>query len=90
MLLPLTPDGRPGTVFRIDRLRQPGGYSAKVVSGVQIYPCTGARTPQAARLLARALGEGGQRFVRSLRVDRHDPDPTCWLHGDAYCLSTRS
>jgi hypothetical protein len=28
--------------------------------------------------------------VSSLRLDAHDEDATCWLHGEAVCLSTRS
>jgi protein-L-isoaspartate(D-aspartate) O-methyltransferase len=88
MLLPLTADNGRGSVFRVERLREPGGFGASVVSGVQIYPCAGARTPQAERKLCKALGDGGQRFVRSLRTDSHDPDSTCWLHGDGYCFST--
>jgi protein-L-isoaspartate(D-aspartate) O-methyltransferase len=88
LLLPLTADNRHGTVFRIERLVEPDSYAAATISGVSIYPCTGARTPQAAQSLARALGEGGQRFVRSLRRDKHTADATCWLHGDAWCLST--
>jgi protein-L-isoaspartate(D-aspartate) O-methyltransferase len=90
LLLPLTAEGWRGSVFRIDRLPEPNRYTATVVSGVQIYPCTSARTPLAAQRLSRALGEGGQRFVRSLRIDDHAPDRTCWLHGDGYCFSTRA
>lgn len=90
MLLPLTAETRHGTVLRIERLAEPGRYHAAAVSGVSIYPCAGARTPRAARLVARALGKGGQQFVRSLRLDRHAQDATCWLHGDGYCFSIRS
>jgi protein-L-isoaspartate(D-aspartate) O-methyltransferase len=89
LLLPFTAEGGRGTVFRIDRLAEPGCFGATCVSGVQIYPCTSARTPEAARLLGRALGEGGQRFVRSLRTDSHAADGSCWLHGEGYCLSIR-
>jgi protein-L-isoaspartate(D-aspartate) O-methyltransferase len=89
LLLPLTAENRHGTVFRIERLAEPGSYAAAAISGVSIYPCAGARTPQAARLIARALGEGGQGFVRSLRRDKHTADATFWLHGDGYCLSIR-
>ena len=89
MLLPLTAEGDRGTVFRIERLAEPGTYRAAAVSGVVIYPCAGARTPEAARRLARALGDGGQRFVRSLLLDAHHRDDSCWLHGDGYCFSTR-
>ncbi len=89
MLLPLTAEGGRGTVFRIDRLRASRRFSAAAVSAVGIYPCAGARTPDAERRLGRALGEGGQRFVRSLRLDPHQRDASCWLHGDDHCLSLR-
>jgi protein-L-isoaspartate(D-aspartate) O-methyltransferase len=89
LLLPLTDNNGRGTVFRIDRPMLPGTYAAKVVSGVGIYPCAGARTPEGGRQVARALGEGGHRFVRSLRRDPHDAHATCWLHGDGWCLSTQ-
>ncbi|HET6233541.1 MAG TPA: rRNA adenine N-6-methyltransferase family protein [Acetobacteraceae bacterium] len=87
MLLPLTAENGHGTVFRIERLATPGTFAAAAISGVRIYPCAGARSAQAARLLARALGDGGQRFVRSLRLDQHAREGACWLHGDGYCLS---
>jgi protein-L-isoaspartate(D-aspartate) O-methyltransferase len=89
MLLPLTAENGRGTVFRIERLAEPTLFAAAAISGVSIYPCTGARSAQLARLLARALGEGGQRFVRSLRLDRHAREATCWLHGEGHCLSTK-
>lgn len=87
LLLPLTAENRQGTVFRIERRAAGDGYSAAAVSGVSIYPCAGARTPHSAQLLARALGRGGQHFVRSLRLDPHDSGDTCWLHGAGYCFS---
>jgi protein-L-isoaspartate(D-aspartate) O-methyltransferase len=89
MLLPLTADGGLGTVFRIERQTMPNTLAAAAVSGVRIYPCSSARSAPAARLLARALADGGQRFVRSLRLDSHARETTCWLHGDGHCLSTQ-
>jgi protein-L-isoaspartate(D-aspartate) O-methyltransferase len=89
LLLPLTAENGRGTVFRIERPTEPTMFAAAAISGVSIYPCTGARSAQAARLLARALGDGGQRFVRSLRLDQHAREATCWLHGEGHCLSTR-
>jgi protein-L-isoaspartate(D-aspartate) O-methyltransferase len=90
MLLPMTAENGHGTVFRIERLAAPDTFAATAISGVRIFPCAGARSAQAARLLGRALGDGGQRFVRSLRVDAHAREDTCWLHGEGYCLSTRA
>jgi protein-L-isoaspartate(D-aspartate) O-methyltransferase len=89
MLLPLTANNGHGVVFRIERLEDRNEYSATAVSSVAIYPCAGARTAKAERPLAQALAQGGPRFVRSLRLDPHPHDATCWLHGDGYCLSTR-
>jgi len=88
MLLPLTTDRNDGIVLRIERLGEDPIYAAAVVSGVGIYPCTGGRERNAERALVRALAGGGRRFIRSLRVDAHTADGTCWLHGDGYCLST--
>ena len=87
MLLPLTTDRNDGIVLRIERMGEEAIYAAAVVSGVGIYPCAGARERDAERALVRALGGGGRRFIRSLRVDPHTADGTCWLHGDGYCLS---
>ena len=88
MLLPLTADDRQGAVFRIERLAEGYSYSASAISGVSIYPCSGARAPEAERRLARALAKGGQNSVRSLRLDKHARGSRCWLHGDGYCFST--
>jgi len=90
MLLPLTAGNRHGTVFLVERLPEPGCFHVAVASGVSIYPCAGARTEKAERLLCRALGAAGQRLVRSLRLDTHAQDATCWLHGDGYCFSTKA
>jgi protein-L-isoaspartate(D-aspartate) O-methyltransferase len=89
MLLPLTADDWQGAAFRIERLAEAGPYGASAVSGVAIYPCSGARSAEAERRLALALAKGGQNAVRSLRVDAHDHDSSCWLHGEGYCFSTQ-
>ncbi|HTU55923.1 MAG TPA: methyltransferase domain-containing protein [Acetobacteraceae bacterium] len=87
MLLPLTTERDDGIVLRIERLGKSAAYAAEVISGVHIYPCAGARERDAERALVRAFAGGGQRFIRSLRRDRHEREGTCWLHGDQFCLS---
>jgi protein-L-isoaspartate(D-aspartate) O-methyltransferase len=89
ILLPLTAENGRGTVFRIERLATPEMFAAAAISGVGIFPCAGARSVPAARRLGRALGDGGQRFVCSLRLDPHARESTCWLHGDGHCFSIR-
>jgi protein-L-isoaspartate(D-aspartate) O-methyltransferase len=88
LLLPLTARSGHGAVFRIARRTARDGYDAAFLSGVAIYPCAGARTPEGERLLDRALAQSRQRAVRSLRLDAHAADASCWLHGEGYCLST--
>lgn len=87
LLLPLTADNGRGTVFLIERVTAGDTFRAAAISRVGIYPCAGAREPKAARRLRRALEQGGQRFVRALRLDAHEECPTCWLHGEGHCLS---
>ena len=88
MLLPLTTDRGGGVMLRLERPGDTDALAARVVSEVRIFACAGARDPTAERALVRALGGGGQRFIRSLRRDRHKPCETCWMHGDGFCLST--
>ena len=87
MLLPLTTERDDGIVLRIERLAASSSYAAEFVSPVHIYPCSGAREHDAEQALVHALAGGGQRFIRSLRLDRHAPDGTCWLHLNKFCLS---
>jgi protein-L-isoaspartate(D-aspartate) O-methyltransferase len=89
MLLPLTTERDNGIVLRIERLGEDAYYAASVVSRVTIYPCAGARERREEQVLIEALAGGGQHFVRSLRLDRHTPDDTCWLHGRRFCLSIK-
>jgi protein-L-isoaspartate(D-aspartate) O-methyltransferase len=86
LILPLTVDDRSGSVLKVTRLAN-GGYSARFISGVVIFPCEGARSRRANRQLKAAFQSGTQNTVRSLRRDRHKPNRTCWLHGADFCLS---
>ena len=88
LLLPLTattPNGSTGGVLKVTR--QAGGYTARFISPVTIFPCLGTRDPEAERRLRESLAHGGGEAVRSLRRDLHELDATCWLHGDDFCLS---
>lgn len=79
--------GGTGIVLRISRGRD--GYDARVLGSVVIFPCIGGIDRAADRNLADALGRlAAADGVRSLRRDRHQREPACWLHGDGYCLSS--
>jgi protein-L-isoaspartate(D-aspartate) O-methyltransferase len=77
-----------GFVLRIKRER-PSAYTARFLPApVMIYSCTSVRDASAMQLLAKALMTGAMTSVQSLRRDPHAVGPTCWLHTDAFCLST--
>jgi protein-L-isoaspartate(D-aspartate) O-methyltransferase len=100
MVLPMTaPSGRPpdrpgprwtGVVFLIRRRGE--HFAARRISAVAIYPCQGARDPEAEEALARALAAGGAERVRHLYLHQlpnlHQlPTEECWLQGDGWCLA---
>jgi protein-L-isoaspartate(D-aspartate) O-methyltransferase len=64
-------------------------FAARLDYGVYFIGFSGARDPEAGSRLSAALRRDRGSGVRSLRCDRHDKDETCWLHGDAWCFSTR-
>jgi protein-L-isoaspartate(D-aspartate) O-methyltransferase len=69
-----------GVVFLIQR-RGDDDYVARCVSTVMIYPCVGARDPDAISALALALRTGGQDRVKALRRSEAVDDKLCWLRG---------
>jgi len=86
LVLPLT--GMNGTGGVLNVVKEGGGYAARFISSISIFPCVGARDADTARLLGEAFAGGGWAAVRSLRRDAHEAEPTCWLHSDRLCLST--
>lgn len=90
LLLPLTftmapsPHGK-GLVLLVRR--QDPGWSARFLTPVAIYPCLGCRDEELNLRLREALTRGDWFGVQSLRRDPHEPDATCWLHGDGFCVS---
>jgi protein-L-isoaspartate(D-aspartate) O-methyltransferase len=72
-----------GGMFLITR--RGASFEARLVSGVMIFPCLGARDEE----LNRQLSTSGRDWtsVRSLRVDPHEPDESCWLHARECCMS---
>jgi len=90
LLFPLTfsqeLDGM-GTGFMLKVKRDGDEYTARFVSPVSIYPCTGARDEQMNSKLLEAMRRGGWATVQILRRESHEPGDKCWLHGNDFCLS---
>jgi protein-L-isoaspartate(D-aspartate) O-methyltransferase len=93
LVVPLTvtkdsEDSGGGLVLKI--ARQPRGFTARFISQVGIFSCTGGRDPELNQRLKEALDREDAKTVRSLRRDMHDPTDTCWLHTADFCLSRLS
>ena len=90
MILPLTVPMGPtlgkGVMAKI--MREPEGFSARVVTFVAIYSCASVRDPQIEPLLGKAMVGGTLMKIRSLRRDAHESHETCAVHGRDMCLST--
>ena len=86
VLQPLTTDVG-GVVLRVDR--RDGRLAARAVGRIWIYPCLGARGKADIDRLRAAFARLDFQFIRSLRLDLHDADGACWLHGEGWCLSCR-
>jgi protein-L-isoaspartate(D-aspartate) O-methyltransferase len=91
MVLPLTcvVDSLPsalgkGIVLLVTR--NGSDYDARVFSMVAIYSCIGVRDAAINKTLAGALKGNWMGVCRLLRT-AHEQVPTCWLHGDGFCLS---
>jgi protein-L-isoaspartate(D-aspartate) O-methyltransferase len=98
LLQPLTGIPVPGQLARFGRNlagmvlcveRVPKGFAARFVARIGVSFCHGARDARHERLLRDAFQRGGTDLVASVRREFHEPDATCWLHGEGFCLSTR-
>ncbi|WP_158240453.1 protein-L-isoaspartate O-methyltransferase family protein [Telmatospirillum siberiense] len=89
MILPLTGSLNGGFLFRFEKMSA-DWIDVRAQSFVRYYPCIGTRDDAAVAAVDKAIADPRGPSVRGLRLDRHDPDPDCWLHGDGWCLTTRS
>ena len=64
-----------------------GVFSARVITMVAIYSAERVRDDMLNARLAKALMRGIFPKIKTLRRDPHEETTSCWLHGDAFCLS---
>ena len=89
MVLPITGPHDHGMVFLFHKTTENGPVAARMQSFARHYPCLGTRGDQDVAAL-------GQAFLRppseiaSLRLDPHEAEESCWLHGDGWCLSLKA
>jgi protein-L-isoaspartate(D-aspartate) O-methyltransferase len=88
LLFPLTPDTGTGAMALLTRLSDVN-FKAHLMFGSLFIGFIGARDHKVNAQLSEALNRNQGKSVKSLRRDAHEKDETCWLHGDAWCFSTR-
>ena len=88
LLFPLAPETGAGAMALLTR-RSADNFAAELSYGTLFIPFAGACDPAVAAQLAEALARDQGKPVKSLRLDPHDKDESCWLHAEAFCFSTR-
>ncbi len=89
LLFPLTSTRGPGTMAHLTR-KGADLFTATLHGSVFFVDFDGARDPAVSSQLAKALKRDDGTCVRSLRLDWHQHDATCWLHGNGWCFSRRA
>jgi protein-L-isoaspartate(D-aspartate) O-methyltransferase len=95
LLLPLTiPMGMGmganlGKGVMVKIIREPGGFSARVVTFVGIYSCASLRDPQLEPLLGKALASGALLKIKSLGVTGIRWRRPAWCMGMTYASAQR-
>jgi protein-L-isoaspartate(D-aspartate) O-methyltransferase len=69
-------------------IREPDGFSTRVVSFVAIYSCSSVRDREIEPLFGKAMATGALFKMKCLRQDPHDPVDTCLVHSDDLCWSS--
>ena len=88
--VPITANTGLGMVMRFTRTDLV--IEAKGGAPTQIFSSVSGRDPELEGRLLELYSAGpmGGGVVASLRLDAHEQDASCWLHGAQMCLSTRA
>jgi protein-L-isoaspartate(D-aspartate) O-methyltransferase len=87
LVFPLTSERFGGFLLKVTRGDTADRLVATMLCRAWFMPFLGARDADLDKGLAAQIVAGHADQVQSLRRDRHEPDGSCWLHGDDFCLS---
>jgi len=77
-----------GVVVCIGRGDDGQTWDARVTTMIAIYSAIGVRDETMNARLGEALKRNPFPRLTRLRRDAHEPDASCWLHGETACLAT--
>lgn len=96
LLFPITMETSPsnrgmGAMLLITQVVN-GAFAARFLGPAAFIHFRGGRDAAANEKLLDAFRRRFKQMseVRSLRRDAHEPDDSCWLHGESFCLSSRA
>jgi protein-L-isoaspartate(D-aspartate) O-methyltransferase len=81
----MTPTIGQGIMAKI--VRRGSRFSAHVVTPLMILSCSGLRDAEGEERLKNAMRAGRLMKLKSVRMDAHEPEETCLVHGSGVCLS---
>lgn len=88
LLFPLTTAEGTGIMALLTRVSEKN-FAARLQGGVSFIGFHGASDAETSSRLAELLRRDGSKEVRALRVDAHDAEESCWLHGEGWCFTRR-
>ncbi|HEV2325302.1 MAG TPA: methyltransferase domain-containing protein [Terracidiphilus sp.] len=88
LLFPLTATEGAGIMALLTRISEES-FAARLHGGVSFIGFQGASDPEIGSRVAQLLRRDRSNEVRSLRLDAHDKDDSCWLHEEGWCFSRR-
>jgi protein-L-isoaspartate(D-aspartate) O-methyltransferase len=89
LLFPLTATRGAGIMAYVTR-KSANLFAATLIGTVFFVDFEGARDLAVIDELASELNRDNRSSVRSLRLDAHEKDESCWLHGSGWCFSRRA
>ena len=75
-----------GVVVLVTRRGDTAELDAKVIGFVAIYVAVGVRDAAMNERIGAALRANPMPKLTRLRRDAHEASPSCWLHGERFCL----
>jgi len=76
-----------GFVLLISASGEGEAMDVRVITMVAVYSAAGIRDRTMNDRLGKAFMRGPWPSIKRLRRDSHEASPSCWLHGDSFCLS---
>lgn len=86
LLFPLTAMEGAGIMALLTRVSEQS-FAARLQGGVSFIEFQGASDRETGTRVAELLRRDHSNEVRSLRLDAHERDESCWLHGEGWCFS---